>query len=49
MKTDAKGHGDDARRLREFSAFDSFSDDELAASRPSSTSHLEVCAMAADS
>jgi len=29
MKTGAKGHGEDARRLREFSAFDNFSDDEL--------------------
>ena len=29
MKAGAKGHGKDARRLREFNAFDNFSDDEL--------------------
>jgi len=29
MKIDANGHGEDARRLREFAAFDNFSDDEL--------------------
>ena len=29
MKAAAKGHGEDARRLREFTAFDNFSDDEL--------------------
>jgi hypothetical protein len=29
MKIGAKGHGEDARRLREFTAFDNFSDDEL--------------------
>ncbi len=29
MKIGAKGHGQDARRLREFAAFDNFSDDEL--------------------
>ena len=29
MKNGAKGHGEDARRLREFSAFDRFLDDEL--------------------
>ena len=29
MNASAKGHREDARRLREFTAFDSFSDDEL--------------------
>ena len=29
MNTRAKGYGEDGRRLREFSAFDNFSDDEL--------------------
>lgn len=29
MKIGAKGYGEDGRRLREFSAFDSFSDDDL--------------------
>jgi CRP/FNR family cyclic AMP-dependent transcriptional regulator len=29
MKAGAKGHGEYARRLREFTAFDNFSDDEL--------------------
>jgi CRP/FNR family transcriptional regulator, cyclic AMP receptor protein len=29
MNVGAKGHGEDARRLREFSAFDNFSDDDL--------------------
>jgi CRP/FNR family transcriptional regulator, cyclic AMP receptor protein len=29
MKVGAKGHGEDARRLREFSAFDNFSDDDV--------------------
>lgn len=29
MKIDANGHGKDARRLREFTAFDNLSDDEL--------------------
>ena len=29
MKNGAKGHGEDARRLREFSAFDNFSDDDV--------------------
>jgi CRP-like cAMP-binding protein len=29
MKAGAKGHGEDARRLRELTAFDNFSDDEL--------------------
>jgi CRP/FNR family cyclic AMP-dependent transcriptional regulator len=29
MKAGAKGHGEDARRLREFTAFDNFSDDDL--------------------
>lgn len=29
MKAGAKGHSEDARRLREFTAFDNFSDDEL--------------------
>ena len=30
MEVDAKGHEEDVRRLREFTAFDNFSDDELA-------------------
>ncbi|MGH3564389.1 MAG: cyclic nucleotide-binding domain-containing protein, partial [Mycobacterium sp.] len=29
MDVGAKGHGEDVRRLREFSAFDNFSDDDL--------------------
>ena len=29
MNVGAQGHGEDARRLREFTAFDNFSDDEL--------------------
>src|SRR5512144_3281349 len=29
MKAGAKEHGEDARRLREFTAFDNFSDDDL--------------------
>jgi CRP/FNR family cyclic AMP-dependent transcriptional regulator len=29
MKVDAKGHGEDARRLRDFTAFDNFKDSEL--------------------
>jgi CRP/FNR family cyclic AMP-dependent transcriptional regulator len=29
MNVGAEGHGEDARRLREFTAFDNFSDDEL--------------------
>jgi len=29
MKTDAKAHAEDARRLREFAAFDKLSDDDL--------------------
>lgn len=29
MKADPKGHEDDVRRLREFAAFEKFSDDDL--------------------
>ena len=49
MNADAKGSGEDARRLREFTAFDSILGRRPEASRPSSTAHLDVRAMAADS